>query len=317
MKKSTLSFLCLAALTPVFVAFPADQAPPAAASAPLPEIPKAEKAIAVDGKLDEADWARALVVPVNLIWGMGSERTTAPRMTARFLWDNSYLYIGYEVWDTNLTARTEGSPQGPKNNSRSGCDILPDIDVVEFFLVFDDPNFFWEIHHNALNNFGDLLCLVSLPAWQKSRPALAGAGIYWGRQEYIQDQGALTLSRAVALKPRKKGGASTVNDASDTDTGYIGEIRLPWFGIGAPAQAQATIEVEPAKDGKPAVTIPSWTMKGREISILAISQNGDSPERYCTSAAGLQPGAFFHAQTAKYPRYRLTDKPATKGADRN
>ena len=189
MKRTLLSLLCLTALTPAFAAPQADQAVPAAEPAPLPAIPRAAKAIAVDGKLDEADWSRALAVPVDVIWGKDSERTAAPRMTARFLWDDFYLYIGYEVWDANLSARAEGSPQGPENNKRRACDIAANlVDVVEFFIVFDDPNFFWETHHNALNSFGDVLCLVSLPAWQKSRPALAGAGIYWGHQEYIQDR---------------------------------------------------------------------------------------------------------------------------------
>lgn len=278
-------------------------------AAPLPAIPKAAQAPTVDGKLEEAEWGRALEVPVNLVWGKGDERAGGPRMTARFLWDDLHLYVGYEVWDANLTARTEGEPQGPQANRRRGCDIAPELDVVEFFLVFDDPNFFWETHHNALNDFGDLLCVVSLPAWRKSRPAQAGADIYFGREEYVQDQDAATLARAVALKPRQDGKPSTINDPSDTDAGYTGELRLPWYGIGAAAAAVKMVEVEPARDGKPAVRVPKWNMDGREISILAISQNGDSAERYCTSAAGLAPGAFFHTQTAKYPRYRLTAGP--------
>lgn len=286
----------------------------AAEPAALPAIPKTAKAPVIDGTLNEAEWGRAVEVPVNLVWGKGGERTPGPRMTARLMWDDLHLYIGYEVWDTNLTARSEGPPQGPETNQRRGCDIAPDLDVVEFFLAFDDPNFFWETHHNPLNDFGDLLCVVALPGWEKSRPALAGADIYFGRQEFVQDQEQATLARAVALKPREDGKPSTVNDPSDTDTGYTAELRLPWFGIGAPAAAQGSVEVEPARDGKPAVRAPKWDMNGREISILSVSQNGDSAERYCTSSAGLLQGAFFHKQFAQYPRYRLTAeaaKPAT------
>ena len=123
----------------------------------------------------------------------------------------------------------------------------------------------------------------------------------------MQDHGEATLQRAVSLKPRQDGKPSTVNDPSDTDTGYSGELRLPWFGIGAVAAAVQMVEVEPARYGKPAVLMPRWNMDGREISMLAVSQNGDSAERYCTSAAGLAPGQFFHKQTGKYPRYRLTE----------
>ncbi len=60
----------------------------------------------IDGKLDEPDWKRAVAIPVNGIWGKKGKKTESPRMTAKYLWDDFYLYIGYEVFDTNLVVKS-------------------------------------------------------------------------------------------------------------------------------------------------------------------------------------------------------------------
>lgn len=259
-------------------------------------IVKARGPIVVDGKLDEADWQRAGEVSAGFVYGQNNVLSSEPRMTARYLWDDAYLYIGYEVFDANLVAEGSGETQGPAENQRPGCEIsAPDkpVDVVEFFVIFDDQNMFWELHHTAANQFNDLLCLTGLPSWKKTKVAFAACGIYWAGQECVQDEADRTLARGVMLKPRRDGKPSTVNDDSDADTGYTGEMRLPWFGIGAPAAAKAP-------GGKPG----PWSMGGREVSILAVFQNGDLKDRYHTSASNLKQN-FFHLQTDQFPRYTI------------
>ena len=264
-------------------------------------IAKAKAPIVVDGKLDEADWQSTQAVPVNFVYASKpGALSSEPRMNARYLWDDGYLYIGYEVFDSNLVAKANGKTKGPDSNPRPGCEIWdPDnkpVDVVEFFVIADDKSLFWELHHNAANQFNDLLVLAGLPAWQKSMPAFAAPfGIYWAKNEFLQDEKDRTFACAVSLKPRKDGKPSTVNDSSDEDTGYTAELRLPWYGLGAPAAAQGK------EAGKP------WKMGGREITILAVFQNGDLKDRYHTSSPDVtSKKAFFHVQAGQFPRYTIT-----------
>jgi hypothetical protein len=264
-------------------------------------IAKTKAPIVVDGKLDEADWQDAQTVPVNYVYGNKPGAVSAdPRMNARYLWDDAYLYIGYDVFDTNLIAKANGATKGPSDNQRPGCEIWdPDnkpVDVVEFFVIADDKSLFWELHHNAANQFNDLLVLAGLPAWQKNMPAFAAPfGIYWIRNEFLQDEKDRKFACAVAVKPRKDDKPSTVNDSTDEDTGYTAELRVPWYALGTPAAAQGK------EAGKP------WKMGGREITIMAVSQNGDLKDRYHTSSPDVSSKKpFFHVQTDQFPRYSIT-----------
>ena len=72
---------------------------------------------------------------------------------------------------------------------------------------------------------------------------------------------------------------------------------MPWAAIGAPLAAKSTA------GGKPG----PWKMAGRELSILAVYQNGDLADRYHTSARNLKQD-FFHQQTDKFPRYAIGDE---------
>jgi hypothetical protein len=272
----------------------ASGAEPLAETTVTGRIVRAAQPVVMDGVLNEPVWQEAEPVSVDWIYKKQNEKSAQPRMTVRYAWDEHYLYIGYEVFDTNLTVQAKETRKGPADNRRQGCENWvaspqPQVDLAEFFPVFDE-NFFWETHHTANNLFNDLLIVRALPNWKKTMPAMASwPGIYFGREEFIKDEGEFKLAMATVLKPKADGKPSTVNDPSDTDTGYTAEIRLPWGGIGAPANART-------KEG--------WTMAGRDLRILAVCQEGDAPELYFASATGLTP-AFFHEQTGKYPRYVL------------
>jgi hypothetical protein len=121
--------------------------------------------------------------------------------------------------------------------------------------------------------------------------------MYWAWGEHIQDEGDRTFAGAVSLSPRKDGKPSTVNDAGDVDAGYTGELRLPWYGIGAPLVARTR---EGDKPGP-------WKMAGREISILAVVQNGDTTEHYFTSSPATLHNAFFIQQAEHFPRYVIRE----------
>jgi len=257
-------------------------AEPAADTNQIP-IFKTATPVTVDGVLDEDCWKQATVVKADYVKGGNGKESPQPCMTAKYAWDDRYLYIAYDVFDANLAAKGNGIAKGPADNRREGCEISTPWDVAEFFVGFNNSNLFWEIHHNASNNFNDIMVLVDLPAWKKDAPAAVYSGIYWAKNEYVADVGDSKLASAVRMRPSAEGKPSTLNDKTDTDTGYTAELRLPWASIGG------------------------WSkMAGREITILAVTENGDSPNApYHTSCATLPTADFFHLHFAKWPRYRL------------
>lgn len=275
-------------------------------------LPKAEQPIKIDGDLDDPAWKDAPVIDVNYIWGKVGERSPTPRMKVRYTWNDNYLYIGYETFDKNLLARGTGEKEGPKANQREGAVFGTDqLDVVEFFIFFGDTRFFWEVHHNAQNQFNDIWCVVVDDTWPISKSSINRFGIQFHNREFIQDdtEAGHTLSMAVKMKPKADGKASTVNDSSDEDTGYIGEIRLPWLGLGAPLKSETMMQI-PTDDPKKKKTVHGpWKMAGQEIMILAVVQDGDVKDHggYFHSSP-TKPGGGFHKDSHLWPRYLLEPK---------
>jgi Carbohydrate family 9 binding domain-like len=278
------------------------------AKAPPGEIKKTAGPIMVDGGLDEPAWKEAKPIEVKYIWNDKEigKVSKEPRMTARYTWDDNHLYIGYETFDKNLVAMGTGEKEGPKGNQREGAVIghaTEKVDVVEFFISFGDTRFFWEIHHNALNNFNDIWCVVVDESWPISKSTMNRFGIYFGNREIIQDDvdAGYTIKTAVKLKPKADGQPSTVNDPSDVDTGYFGEIRLPWHGLGAPMACETHKTVE----GNKTIHGP-WKMAGQQMLILAVFQDGDLKDHYHHSSP-TKGGGWFHKGAEHYPRYVLKE----------
>lgn len=281
----------------------------AEAAEPAP-IHKAPAVIAVDGVLDEPAWKQAEVVKADYVWGQVGRRSAQRQMRVRYTWDDHYLYVGYETFDRNLMALGTGKKEGPRDNLREGCAIVHPTrkpDVVEFFISFGDLRFFWEVHHNAANQFNDIWCVVVDKRWPISKSSMNRYGIQLHHREYVQDDAttARRLATAVTLKPKADGKPSTINDPSDVDVGYTGELRLPWLGLGAPLDRETWVNV-PKADSKlrPRRHRGPWKMAGQEIRILAVVQNGDLKERYHHSSP-TKPGDWFHKGAEHYPRYVL------------
>lgn len=285
-----------------------------AADPPAPTaIHKTAAPIQIDGVLDEPAWQKAQAIDVNYIWGKVGEKSTEPRMTVKYTWDDNYLYIGYETFDKNLVALGSGEKQGPKGNEREVCVIghpTEKVDVVEFFISFGDQRFFWELHHNAANHFSDIWCVVVDDLGPISKSSLNRFGIQFNTREIVQDDtdAGHTLASAIRLKPKADGKPSTINDSSDTDTGYVGELRLPWLGLGAPLDRESYIPAP--NDPKKRIHGP-WKMAGQEMMILAVCQDGDTKEHYFHSSP-TKPGGWFHKGSDLWPRYRLEDAAGKK-----
>lgn len=257
---------------------------------------RAKTAPVIDGKLDDACWQNAIVVVANHLYAAPGQRTEPPPLVARFAWDEHCLYIAYEVNDTNLIALASGRESGPPGNRRmTPEEYLPEkgLDLAEFFISFGSVREFWEIHHDAANHMNNLA--VELPTAEALAkiPKPSYKDVTFHRERFVTDDREFTVARAVQLKPRKDGKPSTVNDPSDRDTGYTGEIRLPWAGLGAPAASRGA-------NG-------SYALSGTRLPILAASLNGNRGEAVYHSSAPHLPRLMFHFSVALWPKYVLVE----------
>lgn len=268
----------------------------AAETAPATVLQRTLQAPVIDGRLDDACWAASPAVLIDQPNAKNQPRADVPPAIARYAWDEHYLYIGYETFDRNLVAVGTGEVQGPPDNQREGCVIWKKdeaIDVVEFFISLGDRHFFWELHHNALNQFNDVWCVATDPEWPIHRAAMNPYGILFHLQEYLQDDGSRTVSMAVTLKPKDDGSPSTVG-GGDVDSGYFGEMRIPWRGLG--------VERERAVKGSDG----AWQLDGLTIAVLAVVQDGDLKHRYHRSGP-YGASSWFHLDMPAWPRYQLSE----------
>jgi len=222
-------------------------------------------------------------------------------MEARLAWDYHYLYIAYEVFDSNLIGLTDDRVKGPSNNRRKAAlSWAPEkkVDVAEFFVSLDSTRFLWELQHNAENQLNDVFLNVLEPGSPVYRSSLNFSGLIMNEQEYVKDDGWITVQTAVKLKPGADGRLSTVNQEDDTDTGYVAEMRFPWKGLGAPVVAGKDAE----KKGLPP---DGWDMAGRELAILAVILNGDAGPNYSHNCKQLPKKGMFATGVALFPRYTL------------
>lgn len=261
---------------------------------PPTPVYRARIAPVIDGKLDDACWQHAVTVVAKHRYAAPGQRTEPPPLVARFAWDEHCLYIGYEVNDTNLIALASGRESGPPGNRRmTPEEYLPEkhLDLAEFFISFGSERGFWEIHHDAANHLNNLLVQLPTAEALAKIPKPGYKDVTFHRERFVADDRDFTVARAVQLKPRKDGKPSTVNDPADRDTGYTGEIRLPWAGLGAPAASRRA-------DG-------SFALAGTRLPILAASLNGNRGEATYHSSAPHLPRLMFHFSVALWPKYVL------------
>lgn len=71
---------------------------------PIPryEVKRASSRVVVDGKLDDKAWADT--APLEFIFPWDSQTGEKQKTTAKLLWDDEYLYVGYECEDADIVA---------------------------------------------------------------------------------------------------------------------------------------------------------------------------------------------------------------------
>lgn len=145
-----------------------------------------EEPIIIDGNLKE--W-----INVNYIY-LQNEKESGAKAYVKTLWDDEYLYISYEVKDTNLSA-----VQTTKDHPELYLD-----DMVEF--LFDTRN-----EKKSCWNDNDLIYHINLLGQKKD------------------DKGSINCT----TNPDWDGHAEykikvfgTLNDCSNADKGYVAEIKI-------------------------------------------------------------------------------------------
>ena len=162
------------------------------AQPPLPryEARRAQGPIAVDGKLDEKAWESAAAVELMFPWEFqtGAKQKT----TVRLLWDDRFLYVGYE------------------------CE---DRDIVALFTERDDPTY----RDDAVEIF--INPKPSQTGLYYGLEMNARAVLY----DYVMYDAKYALKRfnmqGVQLATSIRG---TLNTRGDEDQGWTLEVAIPW-----------------------------------------------------------------------------------------
>ena len=145
MRRRTLNILLVAAV--LAVAWPASgQTPPAAAAAGPPDAPhhggaRTAAKIAVDGRLDEADWARAQPAKDFLQKDPDEGKPATEPTEVRFLYDDDALYVGARMFDSEPSkiakrlTRRDGDTDGIADWIAVGIDAHHDKLTGSMFSV--------------------------------------------------------------------------------------------------------------------------------------------------------------------------------------
>lgn len=178
--------------------------PVAAPKIEVPELAtkRAEGAIKLDGKLDEAAWSKA-TTSGNLVNTMNGE-AAEPTTNVRTLWDDKQLYVAFDVSDDFL-----------KSTFTKDDDHLWEQDCVEIMVDPDgDGKNYFELQVSPANKHFD----TRYDSRRVPQP--------FGHVDYDAK-----LSSGVLVRGK-------LND-DDDDQGYAVEIGIPWaaFSVGDAKQA--------------------------------------------------------------------------------
>lgn len=173
---------------------------------------KTRISLKIDGKIDEAEWAKAAWT--QDFRDIEGEKKPKPRYRtrAKMMWDEEYFYIAAEMEEPDLWATYDRHDMVIFHENDFEVFLDPDGDVLHYF----------EFEMNALNTGWDLYLAKPYKDGGKADDGWEIPG----------------LKTAVHLK-------GTLNDARDRDRGWTLEIAMPWkaFDLG-PRPAVAPKEGE-------------------------------------------------------------------------
>lgn len=159
---------------------------------------RAEKAISIDGRLDERSWKKAAWTS-PFVDIEGSKKPLPLQETrVKMLWDDQYLYIAAQIEEEHIWAYQEKKDQI----------VYLENDFEVFIDPDGDTDNYYELEINAINNTFDLF----LP-----KPYRKG-----GRAQLKWD--IKGLKSAVSVN-------GTLNDATDKDKRWFVEIAIPFGSL--------------------------------------------------------------------------------------
>ena|SRR5690606_7240253 len=154
-----------------------------------------QKAINVDGRLDDAEWKASKVITIR-----DKRGRTNNQGSIRTLWDENNLYISFQVQDYDLQAK----------QAELDHPLLYKDDMIEFLI--DTEN-----NKETCWSLDDIIYHINLLGQKKDdrgTPDCQTNPKWNGKAEYaIQMFG-------------------TLNDSTDIDMGYVVEISISWDEIG-------------------------------------------------------------------------------------
>jgi hypothetical protein len=161
---------------------------------PLARVPFAAVPPKIDGRLDDAAWARALTY--TNMFSFNTREPGGPATTWRLLWDTENLYVAYTCADPDVVAPI-----------RARDDAVYNDDCVEIFIL---PQFrfrtYWELVVNASGSIFDSVECKLADEWGLT---LDPAQDIDGVQVAVQVHG-------------------TLNQPGDIDEGYTVELAVPF-----------------------------------------------------------------------------------------
>lgn len=158
----------------------------------------------IDGNLTEAAWATAASSGDFVNVGTGTPNTSKELGgTARLLWDQSTLYLGIEIRDSDMRSDFEKTAVDPHLWTESTAELMIDPDGdgdnIDYYEIQIGPQ--------------DLVFDSRFDRYNQPRVLPDGP---FGHQEWSSE-----VRRAVVIH-------GTLNDSSDKDVGYTIEAAIPW-----------------------------------------------------------------------------------------
>ena len=121
---------------------------------PVAKVPRAAHAPSMNGKLDDPVWQKALTYTGMYAFNT-KQLANSPKMTWKMLWDDHYLYFGFDCQDIDMIA-----PVMKRD------DAVYSADCVEVFLL---PEFrfpaYWEIEVSPSGSIYDSVQCKKIDRW--------------------------------------------------------------------------------------------------------------------------------------------------------
>ncbi len=160
--------------------------------------------LTIDGKLDEPAWAKAADTGPFVDVSSGAPNPRIPvQGSARLLWDERFLYAGFDVKDITIRGGFPPDARDPHLWERDTVELMIDPDGD------GDNKDYYEIQINPQNLVFD----SQFDDYNQPRGGNAGP---FGHQDW-----SAGLESAVVLR-------GTIDADGDKDEGYVVEVKIPW-----------------------------------------------------------------------------------------